>query len=273
MLQALRQTNPQKWGNQLFQSLLLPVASWGQYTQLMKIYISRRVGPVCSGSCHSTSSDFLLVPYSFAFCVVKANLICLCYSASPPHQYLWGAGDSLSSPWRTHFWPPLESAFKPFLARPHLLLLSPFVPYRVNRSSFFIFQQNQGPLSRRVTVKKKKRCILLKEIRGGRDFEFEEIVAAWNGGEGEEWWGAVVEIAQICMWLMLCLFNTNVLKIEKFKHFAFATPNCTSVLKVDYLCSVFSSVATIVRALCHLERWSAHPVRQFIYNTFWPIPL
>ena len=119
---------------------------------------------------------------------------------------------------------------------------------------FLFFNRIRGHYPEELLLKKKKRCILLKEIRDGRDFEFEEIVAAWNGGEGEEWWGAVVEIAQICMWLMLCLFNTNVLKIEKFKHFAFATPNCTSVLKVDYLCSVFSSVATIVRALCHLER-------------------
>ena len=180
MLWALRQTNPQKWGNQPFQSLLLPIASWGQDTHLIKIYISRRVGPVCSGNFRSTSSDFFCCCCWFhtpvAFCVVKANMICLCYSASPPHQYLWGAGDSLpSSPWHTHFWPPLESAFKPYQDRPHLLLFSPFVPYRGNKSSFFIFQQNQGPLSWRVTVKKKKRCIFLKENRGGRAFEFEEI--------------------------------------------------------------------------------------------------
>lgn len=62
------------------------------------------------------------------------------------------------------------------------------------------------------------------------------------GGEG-----AVVEIVQVCKWLILCLLNTNVLKIEKFKHFAFPTSDSTSVLKVDSLCPImFSNLASIV---------------------------
>lgn len=56
-----------------------------------------------------------------------------------------------------------------------------------------------------------------------------------------------MEIVQVCKWLILCLLNTNVLKIEKFKHFAFPTSDSTSVLKVDSLCPImFSNLASIV---------------------------